>query len=74
VALAELDGTEVALAVIDTLDLRGYHAFHASRADLLRRVGRSADPQAAYERAIELTGNTAEIAFLTRRRDQLGPR
>ncbi|MGK5440441.1 RNA polymerase sigma factor [Micromonospora sp. URMC 105] len=71
VALAELDGPEVALALVDRLDLGGYHAYHATRADLLRRLGRSADARAAYERAIELTGNTAEVAYLTRRRDQL---
>ena len=68
VALAELDGPEVALAEVDRLDLSGYHA---TRADLLRRLGRSADARAAYEKAIELAGNTAEVAYLTRRRDQL---
>ena len=73
VALAELDGPEVALAVVDRLDLGEYHAYHATRADLLRRLGRSADARAAYEKAIELAGNTAEVAYLTRRRDQLGP-
>jgi RNA polymerase sigma-70 factor (ECF subfamily) len=73
VALAELDGPEVALAVLDRLDLAGYHAYHATRADLLRRLGRSADARAAYEKAIELAGNTAEVAYLTRRRDQLRP-
>ena len=71
VALAELDGPEVALALVDRLDLDGYHAYHATRADLLRRLGRSADARAAYEQAIELAGNTAEVAYLTRRRDQL---
>jgi RNA polymerase sigma-70 factor (ECF subfamily) len=73
VALAELDGPKVALALIDRLDLGGYHPYHAARADLLRRLGRSADARAAYEKAIELAGNTAEVAYLTRRRDQLGP-
>lgn len=72
IALAELDGPEVALAAIDRLELDQYHAYHATRADLLRRLGRSAAAKAAYERAIELAGNTAEIAYLTRRRDQLG--
>ena len=80
VALAELDGPEVALAVVDRLDpstgsgpgLGGYHAYHATRADLLRRLGRSAEARAAYAKAIELSGNSAEIAYLTRRRDQLG--
>ena len=72
VALAELDGPEVALAVVEGLELDQYHAYHATRADLLRRLGRSAAAHAAYGRAIELAGNTAEIAYLTRRRDQLG--
>ncbi len=80
VAIAELDGPEVALAMVDRLGhstgsgqrLDGYHAYHATRADLLRRLGRSAAARAAYEKAIELAGNTAEIAYLTRRRDQLG--
>jgi len=72
VALAELDGPEVALAVVEGLELDQYHAYHATRADLLRRLGRSVAAHAAYERAIELAGNTAEIAYLTRRRDQLG--
>jgi RNA polymerase sigma-70 factor, ECF subfamily len=73
IAVAELDGPEVALAVVDRLDtaLAGYHAYHATRADLLRRLGRGESARAAYDQAIELAGNTAEIAYLTRRRDQL---
>lgn len=74
VALAELDGPEVALALVDRLDLAGYHAYHATRADLLRRLGRSVQARTAYDRAIELAGNTAEVAYLTRRRDQLTPK
>src|SRR6476620_6128983 len=74
VAVAELDGPEVALAAVDRLEggLSGYHAFHATRADLLRRLGRSQESRAAYDTAIELAGNTAETAYLTRRREQLG--
>jgi RNA polymerase sigma-70 factor (ECF subfamily) len=74
VAVAEVDGPEVALAAVDRLadTLAGYHAYHATRADLLRRLGSSAKSRAAYDNAIELAGNTAEIAYLTRRRDQLG--
>jgi RNA polymerase sigma-70 factor (ECF subfamily) len=74
IALAELDGPEVALAVIDRLadKLAGYHAYYAARADLLRRLGRNQESRAAYDKAIELAGNTAETAYLTRRRDQLG--
>jgi len=73
VAIAELDGPEVALAAVDRLaaELAGYHAYHATRADLLRRLGRSQQARAAYDQAIELAANTAEIAYLTRRRDQL---
>jgi len=74
IAVAELDGADVALAAVDRLaqPLDGYHAYHAARADLLRRVGRSGDSRAAYDRAIELAGNSAEKAYLVRRRDQLG--
>ncbi|MFC8453723.1 RNA polymerase sigma factor [Kitasatospora sp. NPDC057223] len=74
IAVAELDGPEVALAAVDRLDdrLAGYHAYHATRADLLRRLGDGPRSRAAYDRAIELAGNTAEIAHLTRRRDRLG--
>jgi RNA polymerase sigma-70 factor (ECF subfamily) len=74
IAVAELDGPEVALAAVDRLEdeLADYHSYHATRADLLRRIGRSEQSRAAYDRAIELAGNTAEIAYLTRRRDQLG--
>jgi RNA polymerase sigma-70 factor (ECF subfamily) len=73
VAVAELDGPEVALAAVDRLGgtLAGYHAYHATRADLLRRLGRPRQSRAAYDTAIELAGNTAETAYLTRRRDQL---
>jgi RNA polymerase sigma-70 factor (ECF subfamily) len=73
IAVAELDGPEVALAAVDRLEpkLAGYHAYHVARADLLRRLGRRAESRAAYDKAIELAGNTAETAYLTRRRDQL---
>ncbi|MET8348623.1 DUF6596 domain-containing protein [Micromonospora sp. NPDC005206] len=73
VAVAEVDGPEVGLAEIDRLAeiLDGYHAFHAARADLLRRLGRGGESRAAYDRAIGLAGNPAERAYLTRRRDQL---
>ncbi|WP_405066690.1 RNA polymerase sigma factor [Kribbella sp. NBC_01510] len=74
IAVAELDGPDVALAAVDSLEdkLAGYHAYHATRADLLRRLGRSQQSRSAYDKAIELAGNTAETAYLTRRRDQLG--
>jgi RNA polymerase sigma-70 factor (ECF subfamily) len=75
VAVAELDGPQVALAAVDRLEdtLAGYHAYQATRADLLRRLGRNHQSRAAYDKAIELAGNTAEIAYLTRRRDELEP-
>ncbi len=73
IAIAELNGAEIALATIDRLEdrLADYHAFHATRADLLRRLGRSRESRAAYDKAIELAGNTAETAYLTRRRAEL---
>nr|NYG12614.1 RNA polymerase sigma-70 factor (ECF subfamily) [Nocardioides lianchengensis] len=74
VAVAELDGPEVALALVDRLPLTSYHAFHVTRADLLRRLGRSAEAREAYDAALAATENSAERAYLTRRRDQLsGP-
>ena len=73
VAVAEVDGPDTALAEIDRLTgtLEGYHAFHAARAEVLRRLGRSGEARTAYDKAISLTENPAECAHLTRRRDQL---
>lgn len=73
IAVAELDGPQVALAAIDDLEdrLGDYHAYHVARADLLRRLGSTEQSRVAYDRAIRLTGNTAETAHLQRRRDQL---
>ena len=71
IAVAELDGPHVALALVDALPLDGYHPFHATRADLLRRLGRSPEARDAYDRAIDQGHNTAEVAYLTRRRDEL---
>jgi RNA polymerase sigma-70 factor (ECF subfamily) len=73
VAVAEVDGPLTALTAVDRLEdrLAGYHPYQATRADLLRRLGRSQEARAAYDRAIELAVNTAEIAALTRRRDRL---
>jgi RNA polymerase sigma-70 factor, ECF subfamily len=73
IAVGELDGPQVALTAIDGLEprLAGYHPYHVARADLLRRLGRSEQSRAAYDKAIELAGNTAEIAYLARRRDEL---
>jgi RNA polymerase sigma-70 factor (ECF subfamily) len=71
VAVAELDGPEVALTLIDRLPLRGYHAWHAARADLLRRLGRSTEAKEAYDAAIAATQNSAERAYLSRKRGEL---
>ncbi|MEO6494917.1 MAG: RNA polymerase sigma factor [Ilumatobacteraceae bacterium] len=63
VALAELDGADVALAAVDVLGLDVYHVFHATRAELLMRLGRAADAAAAFERALALTANEPERRF-----------
>jgi RNA polymerase sigma-70 factor (ECF subfamily) len=69
VAVAEVEGPEAALRLVEALELEGYQLFHAIRADLLRRLGRGDDAAAAYDAALALTGNAAERAFLARRRD-----
>jgi RNA polymerase sigma-70 factor (ECF subfamily) len=71
VALAEVEGPEAALAVVDTLDLPTYYLLHAIRADLLTRLGRTADARAAYETALSLTTNQAEVDFLSARLSNL---
>lgn len=71
VAVAELDGPLVALTLVDRLPLTGYHAWHATRADLLRRLGRSGEAKKAYDAAIAATQNSAEVAYLVRRRGEL---
>jgi len=71
VALAQVDGAEAALAATDRLDLGSYYLFHATRADLLRRLHRTAEAALAYDAALELTTNAAERAFLERQRNAL---
>jgi RNA polymerase sigma-70 factor (ECF subfamily) len=71
VAVAEVEGPDAALTLVDDLDLGGYHLFHAIRADLLRRVGRNAEAALAYEAAIARTENATERDFLARRRQAL---
>jgi RNA polymerase sigma-70 factor (ECF subfamily) len=71
VAVAELDGPEVALTLVDRLPLTGYHAWHVARADLLRRLGRSAEAKESYDAAIAATQNSAERAYLSRKRGEL---
>jgi RNA polymerase sigma-70 factor (ECF subfamily) len=67
VAVAMADGPGAGLALLDDLPLDGYHLYHATRADLLRRLGRPADARAAYRRAQELATNERERAFISRR-------
>jgi RNA polymerase sigma-70 factor (ECF subfamily) len=71
VALAEVEGADAALRVVNRLDLGDYRLFHAIRADLLRRIGRLDDAATAYEAAISRSDNTVERAFLQRQRDRL---
>jgi RNA polymerase sigma-70 factor (ECF subfamily) len=67
VAVAERDGPEAGLALIDDLELGAYHLFHAARADLLRRLGRRDEAARAYERALALTESDVERTFLAQR-------
>ena len=67
VAVAELEGPEEALALVDGLGLDGYQWFHSTRADLLRRLGRRDEAAAAYRRSLALTPGPAERRFLERR-------
>jgi RNA polymerase sigma-70 factor, ECF subfamily len=67
VAVAEVEGPHAALTIVDGLDLERYYLFHAIRADLLRRLGRSSEAARAYDAAIERSDNAAERAFLQRR-------
>ncbi|WP_212735452.1 hypothetical protein [Herbidospora galbida] len=73
VAVAEVDGPSAALGLLDDLDLDGHHLFHAVRADLLRRLGRSEEALGAYEAALARTDNPAEREVLRRRLAQVRP-
>jgi RNA polymerase sigma-70 factor (ECF subfamily) len=72
VAVAMAEGPDAGLTLLEGLPLERYHLFHAARADLLRRAGRTADARTAYERAHALVTNDAERAFLARRLEELG--
>jgi RNA polymerase sigma-70 factor (ECF subfamily) len=67
VAVAETEGAEAALRLVDALELDGYRYFHATRGELLRRLGRADEARSAYERALELTPEGPERRFLERR-------
>jgi len=66
IAIGEVQGAATALALVDELDLDNYHPFHATRADLLRRLNRNSEAAAAYERAAAMAPTDAEREFLTR--------
>jgi RNA polymerase sigma-70 factor (ECF subfamily) len=71
VAVAEVEGPDAALGLVEGLDLGGFHLFHAIRADLLRRLDRNGEAAQAYDAAIALTKNATEQAFLRSRRQAL---
>jgi RNA polymerase sigma-70 factor (ECF subfamily) len=71
VAVAEIDGAEAALRIVDALALDDYQYLHSTRADLLRRLGRTDEARAAYERALELARSEPERRFLERRIEEL---
>ncbi|HEX4521353.1 MAG TPA: sigma-70 family RNA polymerase sigma factor [Gaiellaceae bacterium] len=67
IAVAEAEGTEAGLDLVDQLDLDGYQYFHSTRADLLRRLGRRDEARTEYEQALELAHTEPERRFLRRR-------
>ena len=71
VAVAETQGPEAALEIVDRLDLEGYRYHHSTRAELLRRLGRADEARGAYRRALELARTTPERRFLERRLEEL---
>jgi RNA polymerase sigma-70 factor (ECF subfamily) len=71
ISIAEVNGPDQAMDILDGLDLDGYHPFHATRADLLRRLGRNDEAAEAYTTAIELATNSAEQNYLRRRRQEV---
>jgi RNA polymerase sigma-70 factor, ECF subfamily len=71
VALAERDGPQAGLEIVDTLGLQDYRYLHSTRAELLRRLGRSAEARDAYARALALTGDDAERRLLQRQLAQI---
>ena len=71
VAVAEVEGPDAALALLDGLDLENYYLFYAVRADMLRRLGRNEEAATAYEAAIARTNNLTEREYMQRRLDGL---
>jgi RNA polymerase sigma-70 factor (ECF subfamily) len=72
IAVAEVDGAETGLALVDRLDLDGYQYFHSTRADLLRRLDRADEARTEYERALELAHTEPERRFLQGRLAEVG--
>jgi RNA polymerase sigma-70 factor (ECF subfamily) len=72
VAVAEAGEPETALAIVDRLELDGYHYLHATRGELLDRLGRTNEARAAYERALALVHDDAERRLLERRMSAVG--
>jgi RNA polymerase sigma-70 factor (ECF subfamily) len=70
-AIAEAGEVEAALALVESLELGDYHYLHATRAELLRRLDRTEDARAAYDRALELVHSDAERRFLEQRLAEL---
>jgi len=70
-ALAEAGDVAAGLALADSLDLDGYHYLHSVRAELLRRLDRTDEARAAYDRALELVQSEVERSFLESRRAEL---
>jgi RNA polymerase sigma-70 factor, ECF subfamily len=73
VAVAEADGAEAGLAIMDGLALDDYHYLHSTRGELLRRLGRTAEARDAYRRALALVHDDAERRLLERKLAELGP-
>ncbi len=72
IAVAQADGAAAGLSLVDELDLNDFQYLHSTRADLLRRLGRTDDARAAYERALELAQTAPERRFLAKRVAELG--
>ena len=72
VAVAEADGPEAGLEIVDGLDLDDYRYLHSTRGELLRRLGRTAEARDAFGRALALADDEAERRLLQRRLDELG--
>ncbi len=73
IAVAEIDGPEAGLAILDRLDLDHYRYFHSTRAELLRRAGREGEAHHAYRRALDLAQTEPERRFLQDRLAQTAP-